>query len=327
MQIYNRPEAIQRINRLSTAGKAFVCLINYKQDCNYIEEVAQINSGELLYQFNNQSNYVQSDNPYRQTVTWTPTPISFDDYQQSFNIVRRNILLGNSFLTNLTCSTLVKTNLSLKDIFTHSTAPYKIWLKNRFVCFSPEIFVRIHNKLIHSYPMKGTIDATLPDSAQQLLNDPKEMAEHATITDLIRNDLSTIADHVRVKRYRYIDALPTNQGKILQTSTEVTGQLPDDYQSRLGEILFKLLPAGSITGAPKSKTIDIIRQAETHQRGFYTGIAGYFDGCSLDTAVMIRFIEEKNGKYFFKSGGGITSQSCVENEYNEMIQKIYVPIY
>lgn len=327
MQTYNRAEAIQRINQLSRAGKAFVCLINYKQDCSYIEEVTQINPGELLYHFNGQSNSTQSDNSHRQTVAWAPAPISFDDYRLSFNIVRNNILLGNSFLTNLTCSTPVKTNLNLKDIFVHSTAPYKIWMKDQFVCFSPEIFVRIRNGLIHSYPMKGTIDATLPDAAQQLLNDPKEAAEHATITDLIRNDLSMVSDHVSVKRYRYIDTLSTNQGKILQTSTEITGQLPADYPSHLGDILFKLLPAGSITGAPKSKTMDIIRQAETHQRGFYTGIAGYFDGSSLDTAIMIRFIEEKNGKYFFKSGGGITFKSRVEDEYNEMIQKVYVPIY
>ncbi|MCI1682585.1 MAG: aminodeoxychorismate synthase component I [Bacteroides sp.] len=327
MQTYNRQEAIQRINQLSKTGKAFICLINYTQDCNYIEEVAQINPDELLYHFNGQSNYSQLGKAPQQTITWTPTPISFNDYLRSFNIVRNNILIGNSFLTNLTCSTQVKTNLTLKDIFIRSTASYKIWLKGQFVCFSPEIFVRIHNGLIHSYPMKGTIDATLPDAAQQLLDNPKEMAEHATITDLIRNDLSMVAKHVRVDRYRYTDEIATNRGRILQTSTEITGELPNQYQHHLGEILFKLLPAGSITGAPKRKTVDIIRQAETYQRGFYTGIAGYFDGSSLDTTVMIRFIEEQAGKFFFKSGGGITFQSQAKDEYNEMIQKVYVPIY
>ena len=95
----------------------------------------------------------------------------------------------------------------------------------------------------------------------------------------------------------------------------------------LGEILFRLLPAGSITGAPKYKTIEIIEQAEEYERGFYTGITGYFDGRKLDSAVMIRFIEEQNGQIFFKSGGGITCKSDLENEYNEMKQKVYVPIY
>jgi para-aminobenzoate synthetase component 1 len=86
------------------------------------------------------------------------------------------------------------------------------------------------------------------------------------------------------------------------------------------------LPAGSITGAPKAKTVEIIKQTENYTRGFYTGIFGYFDGVNLDSAVMIRFIENENGRLFFKSGGGITSMSEVQKEYEELIQKIYVPI-
>ena len=73
--------------------------------------------------------------------------------------------------------------------------------------------------------------------------------------------------------------------------------------------------------------MQIIKEAETYDRGFYTGIMGYFDGKDLDSAVMIRFVEQEGCKMYFKSGGGITSQSDVENEYNEMKQKVYVPIY
>ena len=73
--------------------------------------------------------------------------------------------------------------------------------------------------------------------------------------------------------------------------------------------------------------MQIIKEAETYDRGFYTGIMGYFDGKDLDSAVMIRFVEQEGGKMYFNSGGGITSQSDVENEYNEMKQKVYVPIY
>ena len=223
--------------------------------------------------------------------------------------------------------TLVNTNLGLKDIFYHSRALYKLWLKETFVVFSPEIFIRIENGRISSYPMKGTIDATLPSATRLLMEDEKEAAEHATIVDLIRNDLSIVADNVSVTRYRYVDTLYTNHGPILQTSSEISGVLPKNYVDHLGEILFRLLPAGSITGAPKNKTIEIIEQAEEYERGFYTGITGYFDGRKLDSAVMIRFIEEQNGQIFFKSGGGITCKSDLENEYNEMKQKVYVPIY
>lgn len=101
--------------------------------------------------------------------------------------------------------------------------------------------------------MKGTIDATLPDAVQTLMSDGKEAAEHATIVDLIRNDLSIVASHVRVERYRYIDVLQTNRGPILQTSSEICGELPEDYKRQLGDILFSMLPAGSITGAPKRR--------------------------------------------------------------------------
>ena len=204
---------------------------------------------------------------------------------------------------------------------------YKLWVRDAFTVFSPEIFIRIHNGRIYSYPMKGTINASTPSAARLLINDPKETAEHATIVDLIRNDLSMVAEQVSVSRYRYIDKLQTNQGSILQTSSEIQGVLPDDYLTNLGSIIFRLLPAGSITGAPKKKTMQIIKEAETYDRGFYTGIMGYFDGKDLDSAVMIRFVEQEGGKMYFKSGGGITSQSDVENEYNEMKQKVYVPIY
>ena len=261
------------------------------------------------------------------SIHWQPSAESFYSYQRSFNIVRQNILAGNSFLTNLTCRTPVDTNLTLKDIYYHSKAIYKLWVKDTFTVFSPEIFVRIHQGKISSYPMKGTIDASIPSAAQLLMNDPKEAAEHATIVDLIRNDLSMVANQVSVSRYRYIDTLQTNQGAILQTSSEIQGILPENYPEHLGELIFRLLPAGSITGAPKKKTMQIIREAETYDRGFYTGIMGYSDGINLDSAVMIRFVEQEGEKMYFKSGGGITCQSDAESEYNEMKQKVYVPIY
>lgn len=90
---------------------------------------------------------------------------------------------------------------------------------------------------IKSVPMKGTIDATLPDAEAKLMNNEKEAAEHATIVDLIRNDLSMVADKVNVTSYRYIDRLQTNKGVILQTSSEVSGALPDNYHEKIGNIL------------------------------------------------------------------------------------------
>ena len=254
-------------------------------------------------------------------------PIPFEEYENQFRQVQKNILLGNSYLANLTCATPIEINLSPEEIYRFSKARYKLLWKEKFVCFSPETFVRIKDGKIFSYPMKGTIDAAVENAAQKILCDEKETAEHYTIVDLIRNDLSLVAKKVTVEKFRYIDELSTNDQKILQVSSEISGELPADYTRNIGTIFDKLLPAGSICGAPKKKTVEIIRETESYDRDFYTGVFGVFDGENLDSAVMIRFIEEAKDGLVFKSGGGITHQSKGEDEYNEMIQKVYVPVY
>lgn len=327
MIAYNKEQSIKRLNDLSSKQVPFVFVIDYNQSHSYIEEVDAINSDEFLFDFNGFSNIGSSPIYDDSPLEWNRFPISFEAYNASFRCVKNHLLAGNSFLTNLTCETPIETNLSLKTIFHRSQARYKLWINRQFVVFSPEIFIRIHDGQIHSYPMKGTIKATTPQAKELLMNDVKEQAEHATIVDLIRNDLSMVATQVTVDRYRYVETLQTNTGPILQTSSDICGQLPDGFTEDLGNLLFKLLPAGSITGAPKHKTAQIIAEAETYQRGFYTGVMGYFDGSQLDSAVMIRFIEERDGHFYFKSGGGITFQSEALSEYNEMKQKVYVPIY
>ena len=111
-----------------------------------------------------------------------------------------------------------------------------------------------------------------------ILNDRKEMAEHNTIVDLIRNDLSLFADRVEVDRYRFIDEIKTNSGVLLQVSSEIKGSLRTDYESHIGDIITGMLPAGSVTGAPKKQTVEIIKESEKYDRGWYSGIFGVFDG-------------------------------------------------
>lgn len=323
----DKETAIVRMNTFGRQDIPFLFIIDYKQEHSFVEALAKIDTSACLYQFGETGNTPDTDTRYAGRIDWEFVPPLPADYRRSFDIVKRNLLGGNSYLTNLTCKVPLRTNLTLKDIFLHSHALYKLWLKDSFVCFSPEIFVRMEKGFIKSFPMKGTIDATLPHAESILLDDAKEAAEHATIVDLIRNDLSMVSDHVTVTSYRYIDRLQTNKGPILQTSSEICGILPDDYTERLGDILFKLLPAGSITGAPKPRTMQIIAEAEGYERGFYTGIMGCYANGRLDSAVMIRFIEQENGQLYFKAGGGITAQSRWESEYNEVKQKIYVPIY
>ncbi len=252
-------------------------------------------------------------------------PESFETYEKRFSRVMNGLQRGDSYLTNLTIKTPIETSLSLQEIFTYSRAMYRFCIARKFVCFSPERFVQIKNGKIFSHPMKGTIDANVPNAAETLLNDYKETAEHNTIVDLIRNDLSCVATRVKVNRFRYIDTLKTNNGNILQASSEIEGTLPAGYLQNIGSLFFELLPAGSVSGAPKDATLSIIREAEQQPRGFYTGVAGYFDGKNLDSGVLIRFIEQGNSKLYFRSGGGITINSKCESEYREAIQKVYLP--
>ncbi|MDQ2655822.1 MAG: aminodeoxychorismate synthase component I, partial [Bacteroidota bacterium] len=253
-------------------------------------------------------------------------PPHFDDYKKKFDKVWSRLTYGDSYLTNLTVKTKVSTDLTLKEIFAMSHAKYKVWFREEFLVFSPETFIRIADGRILSYPMKGTIDASMPGARERILSDAKEMAEHVTIVDLIRNDLSAVASHVEVTRFRYVEEIRTSQKDLLQVSSEIGGELGPQYNARLGDIILSLLPAGSVSGAPKCKTLDIIRQAEGEPRGYYTGIVGLFDGSTLDSGVMIRFLERDKDALFYRSGGGITVQSNVDAEYKEAIDKVYVPL-
>lgn len=318
------PGYIEKINALSIAKEPFIFIINYKANNAFIEKISQVKSTQILYNINGITN-ADSSIEINKTVMFEKVPKLVNEYKTGFNYVLDNLKRGNSYLTNFTCETPIKTNLSLKEIFYKSKAIYKLWYNNEFVVFSPETFIKIKDRKILSFPMKGTINANMPNAKELILNNKKEAAEHATIVDLIRNDLSQVADNVAVDKYRYIDRLKTNQGDLLQVSSQISGNIASDYLDNLGWLIYKLLPAGSISGAPKNKTLQIIEKAEQYNRKFYTGIFGIFDGKNLDCGVMIRFIENQNGNFVFKSGGGITANSNHNDEYNEMVQKVYLP--
>lgn len=287
----------------------------------FIENPLQ--QSEILFDMDGTGNVTETTegNPF----AFVSFPENYRRYARRFSHVMEGMRYGNSFLSNLTIKTPVETGLSLKEIFLRSRAKYRLYVPGRFVCFSPERFVRIDKGKVFSHPMKGTIDASVEHAEEAILNDYKEKAEHSTIVDLIRNDLSRIASGVRVNRFRYIDRVETNGGTILQVSSEIEGTLPDDYPENLGTLLFELLPAGSVSGAPKEATLALIREAEREPRGFYTGVAGYFDGTALDSCVLIRYVEQAEDGLYFRSGGGITVNSACEKEYAEAVRKIYLP--
>lgn len=311
------------MNEWGAKGKPFVFIIDFNFEKPLVMEVND--SSRLLWKTPKNSNFKSVD-ASAADLQWSVYPVDYKLYEKSFTAVQQHIHQGDTYLLNLTMPTKVRCNLSAEELFHVSKAPYKLWLKEEFICFSPEIFVRISEGIISSHPMKGTIEATVPNAEQQLLNDEKEVAEHHTIVDLIRNDLSMVAGDVKVERLMYVDRIHTNQGDLLQMSSLISGKLPDNYQESIGSIIAKLLPAGSICGAPKDRTVEIIKKYEPYKRGYYTGVFGMFDGINLDSCVLIRYLEPKGDHLLFKSGGGITFLSDCLSEYNELISKVYVPI-
>lgn len=320
-----RDETILLMNGYGSRRTPFLFVIDFQEEGPIILPLDQARENRIFYDINGNTNHPGRKGA-NQPLRFKKHPVTFDDYLQAFRIVQENLNRGNSYLLNLTFPTRIEINLTLQDIFLMSVAKYRLLLKNRFVAFSPETFVQIRDGEISSCPMKGTIDAHVEDAERRILSNPKETAEHTTIVDLIRNDLSSVAKSVRVDRFRYVERIRTNQRDLLQVSSRIAGRLPVDYHKNIGSILFSLLPAGSVTGAPKKKTVEIIQSAETYKRGYYTGVVGLFDGHNLDSGVLIRFIEQTDEGFVYKSGGGITVFSDPRAEYQEMIDKVYVPI-
>ena len=227
---------------------------------------------------------------------------------------------GRSYLINYCTETAVESSEQQAALFGTSSAAYTVWLEDHFVSFSPESFISVTGNIVSTCPMKGTgTDAAI------LLADAKEQAEHATVVDLLRNDLGQVATAVKITDYRYLSRIDRSTGPLYQTSTRIAGQLPSNWRDSIGDWFPKLLPAGSISGAPKQESIGLIRAFETAPRGFFTGVALLFDGENLTSAVLIRYLDFTEPQLKFRSGAGITIYSDANAEYDEIISKVYIP--
>lgn len=313
------------MNRYAQAARPFFFMIDFKKTAFLAIPLSEISPNLILYNINGLSNSSPSRMRKSPAIRLEKKPLPFADYLLKFNKVKAEIKKGNSYLLNLTCPSPVEISHSLEEIYHRSQASYKLYIRDCLLVFSPEPFIRIEDGIIRTHPMKGTIDASIPDAEKIILSDPKETAEHFTIVDLLRNDLSMVATDVQVDRFRYIERIASNNKPLLQVSSSISGRLPVNYLDQIGEIVLSLLPAGSVSGAPKDKTLQIIEEVEDYDRGFYTGIMGVFDGKKLDCGVMIRYIERGENGLVFKSGGGITWDSNAESEYQELKDKVYVP--
>ncbi len=321
-------EAAARMNQYGRARTPFLFILDYALCEPIVLALQDVDPESIAYWIRGVTNRPQRPpagrEPPRIALVGAP---SRTRYHNAFGIVQDHLRRGNSYLTNLTLPSEIELSGSLLDLYDHSEAKYRVWVRDRFVAFSPEPFVTIRDATISSCPMKGTRTGSDPEQVRALLSDAKEYAEHVTIVDLIRNDIGRVAEKVTVERFPYIETIETDAGSLLQMSSEISGELSPDWQNRIGDILLAMLPPGSVTGAPKFMTCRIIAEAEQYARGFYTGAVGVFDGEALDAGVLIRFVEQNGSRFFFKSGGGITIYSNEAAEYQELLDKVYVPLY
>ena len=252
-------------NDFGKKRKPFLFLLDFELKKPVIISLDELVKEKVYYDIHGIAEY-----PRHQTknkpINLKAYPIPKEDYAKAFSVLQDNLNAGNTYLINLTFATPLdlglNLNIALDEIFLRSKAPYKLLFKNEFTLFSPECFVRTRNGYIYSYPMKGTIDASIPNAANTILADKKETWEHNTIVDLIRNDLAMVSKNIKVTKYRFISEVHSRQKDLLQVSSEIRGELDSNWNQNIGDLLCKLLPAGSISGAPKQKTVEIIVEAE-----------------------------------------------------------------
>ena len=318
-----KENGFKTINTLAKQRTPFLFISSFDGEKIFAQPLDDLDD-DIFYKLEDWRNYPVKKRT--KDFTFSKSPVDFSTYKKALDEVLEEIRSGNTYLLNLTFRTPVESSLTLKEVFTYARAKFKLYFKDEFICFSPERFVEIKENTIATYPMKGTINAHLPDAKETKLADPKEMAEPVMIVDLMRNDLGIIGSDVKVEKFRYVEKIKAGKKELLQVSSKITATLPSDWKDNLGTLLSQILPAGSISGTPKKSTVNIIKHVENFDRGFYTGVFGVFDGESLRSGVMIRFIENENGKFFYKSGGGITIDSDAKSEYEELTDKIYLPL-
>lgn len=188
---------------------------------------------------------------------------------------------------------------------------------------SPETLVKLENGTLHTFPLAGTrprgrTEAEDKALEEEMLADPKELAEHNMLVDLGRNDLGKISRFgtVEVEKYLSVERF----SHVMHIGSTVKGQIQEGRQAL--DAVSAVLPAGTLSGAPKIRACQIINELEDNKRGIYGGAIGYMDFTgNLDTCIAIRIAFKKNGKVFIRSGAGIVADSVPEQEYQECINK------
>jgi para-aminobenzoate synthetase/4-amino-4-deoxychorismate lyase len=264
----------------------------------------------------------------RQETPLTVTPaIDFSDYDRALTRIKEEIADGNTYQVNYTYDCHIQTSLAPLELYEmlrpHQTTPYTALIENRYesiLSFSPELFFELDGTTIRAKPMKGTAkrgkDFAEDETNRQFLqDDAKNRSENVMIVDLLRNDLGKVAipGSVTVKNLFEVETHKT----VHQMTSEIVATIKD--QTSLWEIFLALFPCGSVTGAPKRSTMQIIDSLESGSRGVYCGAIGFLQPGHATFSVPIRILQRTCNEtaYRYRVGSGIVWDSDIREEWLE----------
>lgn len=243
---------------------------------------------------------------------------------------KKYIYEGDIFQVVLSNPQKAKAEGSLFDLYrvlrTKNPSPYMFYFASDYMEIagsSPETLVKFHNGELFTYPLAGSRPRgkTYEEDIRlekELLNDEKEVAEHNMLVDLGRNDIGKISKlgSVSVEKYMVVE----KYSHIMHIASTVKGNIKDEYDAV--DAISAILPAGTLSGAPKIRACEIINELEKSPRGIYGGAIGYIDFAgNMDMCIAIRLISKLNNEITIRSGAGIVYDSIAENEYMECINK------
>ncbi len=292
---------------------------NYEKTCRELERIAN------LIKYHKSFNH----NPLKLKSDFKAL-FSKEEYVQMVDEAKRYIREGDIFQVVL--SNLIEADIegSLFDVYrilrTTNPSPYMFYLSSddiEIAGASPETLVKVNDGKLFTFPLAGTRPRGKTDKEdleleKDLLSDEKELAEHNMLVDLGRNDVGRISEFgsVNVDKYLSIERF----SHVMHIGSTVSGVLRKDLDAI--SAIDSILPAGTLSGAPKIRACEIINELENNKRGIYGGAIGYIDlSGNLDTCISIRIAFARNNKVFIRSGAGIVIDSVGENEFDECMNK------
>ena len=293
--------------------------INYKKGCEELDTICDL----IL------NGTPSSFEPLKLKSEITPL-FSKERYCAMVEKAKQYIYDGDIFQVVLSNRLDAKAEGSLFDVYrvlrTENPSPYMFYFSSddiEMAGASPETLVRLEDGVLHTYPLAGTRPrgkSEEEDKAleKELLADEKEKAEHNMLVDLGRNDIGKISrfGSVEVEKYMEIQRF----SKVMHIGSSVRGEIAEGLTAL--DAVDSILPAGTLSGAPKIRACEIINELENNKRGVYGGAIGYLDlSGNLDVCIAIRLAFKKNGRLFIRSGAGIVADSIPENEHTECINK------